>query len=155
MTNDPPLKLTIELVPEPCWYKSLREATTRTQWDKLRRQVYTEHGNRCAICDAEGMLYCHEIWEYDDDAHVQRLAGFTALCPMCSHVKHIGLAGKLAQQGKLDYEAVVAHFLGVNNCTRAAFNAHHTAAFDQWRKRSHHTWTTDLGEYRSLVEPRS
>jgi len=112
------LKLTIELVPSTSWYDNLRKYTSKEDWDKIRKRTYAEYGNRCGICEAEGRLNCHEIWEYDDKKHIQRLVGFIALCDMCHHVKHIGLAGILASEGKLDYEKVVEHFMKVNNCDR-------------------------------------
>jgi hypothetical protein len=117
----------------------------REAWDRLRRQVYAACGYRCAICGARGQLHCHEVWSYDDATHVQRLAGFLALCADCHHVKHLGHAGILASQGKLDYEALVAHFCRVNQCDRATFQRHRDAAFAQWAERSRHEWMTDFG----------
>ncbi|MBF6592047.1 MAG: HNH endonuclease, partial [Ktedonobacterales bacterium] len=114
-------------------------------WDRLRQRVYAAAGHRCAICGAAGRLHCHEVWSYDDAAHTQRLEGCVALCVWCHHVKHLGLAGLLASQGKLDYERVIAHFLRVNGCDRATFRAHSERAFAQWRERSRYEWTTDLG----------
>src|SRR5690242_6509626 len=42
--------LTIELVPQPCWYSNMRKAVTRSTWDTLRRQVYAQYHHRCGIC---------------------------------------------------------------------------------------------------------
>jgi hypothetical protein len=147
------LKLTIELVPQTSWYDNMRKVMPRTQWDKLRKRVYAEYGQRCGICGAtEGRLNCHEIWEYDDTSYRQKLKGFIALCNFCHFVKHIGQAGILAQEGKLDFEKVVEHFMKVNGCDRRAFEEHRQKAFEQWRERSKHSWNVDLGEYQSLVE---
>jgi hypothetical protein len=33
-------------------------------------------------------LECHEDWEYDETAHIQRLARLVALCSLCHQVKH-------------------------------------------------------------------
>lgn len=151
-TPEQPLALTIDLVPEPCWYSNMRKALTDVQWDKVRREVYAQYHHRCAICGADGQMNCHEIWSYDDDAHIQRLVGFTSLCSLCHHVKHIGLANILASQGKLDYEQVVAYYMRVNHCTREDFMAHRDAAFAQWGERGRYEWTTDLGEYAAMVE---
>jgi 5-methylcytosine-specific restriction endonuclease McrA len=144
--------LTIELVPEPCWYSNMRKAMSPTQWDHLRHEVYQQYGHRCGICGASReMLHCHERWSYDDQQHIQRLEGFIALCVWCHHVKHIGLAGILADQGQLDYEQVAAHFLAVNTCERADFEAYRDAAFALWNRRNRAEWTTDLGAYAALV----
>lgn len=139
------LRLSIELVPQTCWYSNMRKVLSRAEWDKLRKQIYAQYEHQCAICGAKGTLHCHEIWLYDDEAHRQTLQGFIALCEWCHHVKHIGLAGILANEGKLDYEQVVAHFLEVNQCNRERFESHRAEAFQQWRGRSRHQWKTDLG----------
>jgi hypothetical protein len=152
-SNEAALRLTIELVPEPCWYSNLRDVLPRPVWDELRREVYAASGHRCGICGAGGMLHCHEVWSYDDATYIQRLEGFRALCTLCHHVKHIGLAGLLASQGRLDYEAVVAHFMRVNGCSRADFQRHYDAALAQWRERSRYEWQTDLGDVAPPAPP--
>ncbi len=146
------LKLKIELVPETSWYDNLRKHMDRKDWDKIRHKVYADYGYRCGICGDEGRLNCHEIWEYDDKKHVQKLAGFIALCDMCHHVKHIGLAGILADRGELDYEKVVEHFMKANNCSKNTFLKHRKVAFEQWRERSGHEWQVDLGEYKNIIK---
>jgi hypothetical protein len=143
--STPTLRLTIELVPATCWHANLRDILTPAGWEALRRRVFAACGNRCAICGAGGRLHCHEIWRYDNAAHVQTLEGCLALCALCHHVKHLGMAARLAAQGKLDYERVVAHFLRVNGCDRAAFERHRAAAFALFEERSRHEWTTDFG----------
>jgi len=122
-----------------------------SDWDKLRKQIYAKYDNKCGICGAEERLNCHEIWEYDDQNHVQRLVGFIALCHLCHFVKHIGLAGVLASKGELDYKKVVEHFMKVNQCGISEFEKHKQNAFTQWAERSKHKWKIDLGEYQSLV----
>ena len=140
------LKLTIELVPSPCWQVNVRTFMTRANWDNLRRSVYTKYNYYCGICQASNVqLNCHEIWQYDDENHIQKLTGFIALCPMCHHCKHIGHAEILASKGKLDLEQVIEHFMLVNQCSREVFQSHKKAAFDEWRKRNRFEWTTDLG----------
>lgn len=148
------LVLVTELVPETSWYDNLRKVIARDDWDILRRRVYAEYGRRCGICRADAQLHCHEIWEYDESCHIQTLRGFIALCEMCHHVKHLGLASILANEGKLDYQTVIDHFCRVNGCDRATFDAHKKAAFDVWRERSRHPWTVELGEWAALIEPR-
>jgi hypothetical protein len=145
-------RLTTELVPRGSWYDNMRSVLPKTEWDKLRKSVYAEYDHRCGICGAEARLNCHEIWEYDDQQHIQTLRGFIALCDWCHHVKHLGLAGILADEGKLDYEKVVQHFMIVNGCDRTAFEDYKHQVFAQWRARSQHKWTVNLGQYGVLVE---
>jgi hypothetical protein len=149
------LKLTIELVPRTSWYKNLRKYVSKKDWDKIRNRTYAEYGYRCGICGAEGRLNCHEIWEYDDKNHIQKLKGFIALCNMCHHVKHMGLAGDLASKGKLDFEEVVKHFMKVNNCDYKIFAEHIIRAQDEWEERSQHEWRVDFGEYEDMIKSAS
>src|SRR5207302_1396445 len=79
-------RLTVELVPSSCWYTNVRSHVPKTVWDRLRRQVAAEAGNRCEICGGRGRRWpveCHEVWEYDDDEKIQRLQRLVALCPAC------------------------------------------------------------------------
>ena len=142
------MKLTIELVPKTSWYDNMRKVLSKAAWDKIRRETYKKYGNRCGICKAAGRLSCHEIWQYDDREHQQTLLGFIALCDLCHHVKHIGFAWVLAEQGKLDYKKVISHFIKVNRCSNKEFVDHKKAAFELWRKRSMYKWEVNLGKYR-------
>lgn len=145
------LRLKIELVPSTSWYDNLRKRTSRENWDKIRKTAYINYGHKCGICGVEDKLNCHEIWEYDDEKHIQKLKGFIALCDMCHHVKHIGLAGILASRRELDYEKVVEHFIKINNCDKRVFEEHRKKAFQEWRERSRHKWDVDLGEYKDAI----
>ena len=150
-SNKKGLKLKVELVPSTSWYKNLRKHTHKADWDKIRKKAYTDFGDMCGICGKKGKLNCHEIWEYDDQTHTQKFGGFIALCNMCHYVKHIGLAGILASQGKLNYEKVIEHFMKVNNCDRRMFEAHKKRAFEKWHERSQHQWKIDFGEYSGVI----
>jgi len=94
----------------------------------------------------------HEIWNYDDKMHVQKLEGLILLCRMCHHVKHIGLAGILANQGKLDYDKAIEHFCKVNDCTKKEFEKHKAKAFEIWRERSEYEWNQDFGKYKESIK---
>jgi len=148
-------KLTIELVPETCWYSNLRSKMSNEDWDRLRRSTYAAYHYKCGICGkGNTQLHCHEIWEYDGKKRIQSLKGFIALCVMCHHVKHIGLAGILANEGKLDFEDVIRHFMKVNSCDEQAFREHYDDAFEIWNRRSAVRWKVDLQQYKSLIEGR-
>lgn len=146
------MKLEIELVPSTVWESSLYRLLPRRVWDNVRNEIIKEHGRKCQICgETEGVMNLHEIWKYDYVKHIQKLEGFILLCKMCHHVKHIGLAGILASQGKLDYEKVVEHFCKVNKCTREEFEEHKAKAFEIWRRRSKCEWEQDFGKYEELI----
>jgi hypothetical protein len=125
------LELTIELVPSTVWYSSLYRLLPREVWDRIRNEIIENNGRKCQICgETEGKMNLHEIWEYNDAEHVQKLEGFVLLCAMCHHIKHIGLAGILANEGKLDYDEVIEHFCKVNKCTKNDFEKQEKKAFD-------------------------
>jgi hypothetical protein len=150
------MKLTAELVPSTVWYSSLFRLLPREVWNNLREDIIRENGRKCQICgETEGTMNLHEIWHYDDMNHVQKLGGFILLCRMCHHVKHIGLAGILADEGKLDYKEVVRHFCKVNNCSEAEFETHVNNAFMMWKKRSQYQWKQDFGEYERYVHKKT
>lgn len=133
--------LTIELVPKSCWCINLRSKLSSAEWDKVRKASYTQAGHRCEVCGGIGPTHpveCHERWEYDDEKHVQKLAGLIALCPLCHLAKHIGLA---EVKGRL--EDVAAHIMKVNGWSRKQYEEHRREAFKVWYKRSQHRWTLD------------
>ena len=150
--NNQKLKLTIELVPETSWYNNMRKAMTKSNWDKLRKEIYKKYNNECGICHASGRMSCHEIWKYDDEKHTQKLEGFISLCSSCHFVKHIGLAGILSMQGKLDMNQIIEHFMKVNGCDEKAFIEHKKESFEIWRERSKHNWEVHFGEYKELIK---
>ncbi len=108
------LKLTIESVPKPCYGRNLHKLMSRKDWDTLRRQVYHKYNYQCAICGASGRMTAHEVWEYDDDNHTQKLVDIIAICNMCDHCKHMGLSQILASESKLNLREVQQHFIRIN-----------------------------------------
>lgn len=147
------MKLNIELVPSTVWNSSLYQLLPRNIWNTIRDDHIERHGRKCQICDeTRGVMNLHEIWNYDDTKHIQKLEGFILLCRMCHHVKHIGLAGILASQGKLDYNKVIEHFCEVNACSKKEFEVHKAEAFETWSIRSFYEWEQDFGEYGKFIE---
>jgi hypothetical protein len=146
-----PLKLQIELVPQPLWYKSLNKLLPRAEWDVLRRSIYPQYQHRCASCGAgKQMMYCHERWLYDDEHHVARLDGFEALCKRCHLVTHLGYAGVSGQS-----EGLMEHFCQVNGCDEATFHAHKDEAWVRWWQRSaFYAWRIDFGLYGAKLDAR-
>jgi len=151
--KDRTLKLSIELVPSTVWESSVYKLMSREVWDSIRNDFIKENGRKCQVCgETSGTMNLHEIWNYNDKKHVQKLEGFILLCRMCHHVKHIGLAGILANQGKLDYDRVIEHFCKVNDCTKKEFEKHKAKAFEIWRERSEYEWNQDFGKYKEFIK---
>ncbi len=145
-------KLTIELVPETAFYKNLRRALIENGkkkiWDDIRYKAYANAKYSCSICgEKTNRLECHEIWEYDDESNFQSLKGFHALCNMCHHCKHMGMANILHQEGKLDINKVINHFAKINNLSINQANIEIKKAFDIWSERSKKQWKQDLGQW--------
>jgi hypothetical protein len=135
-------RLTIELVPQTCWYSNVRSEVSQEQWDTIRRKVYAAAGHRCEVCGGRGPKWpveCHEVWHYDDEQHIQTLAGMIALCPACHEVKHIGrsmIVGRGAQ--------ALAHLAEVNGWNELEVTDYYVQAMQTWSERSKHEWTLDL-----------
>jgi hypothetical protein len=139
---DPAPRLTIELVPETCWFSNVRDRVSREDWERIRSQICGRAGHRCEICGGRGTKHpveCHEVWEYDETEGVQRLVRMIALCPACHEVKHIGLAG-LKGRG----EIASAHLAEVNGWSSEIADRYIDAAFATWERRSSRTWLLDV-----------
>lgn len=148
-------RLSIELVPEPCWTLSLYNRLIKTTWDEIREEVFRKAGRRCEICGASGPLHCHEVWKYDDLRHSQKLIGLIAICRLCHHAKHLGQTNVLAEMGVISKEKVIRHYMKVNHVRRAEYETDAELAFERWKVRSLSEWSTDFGKWTHLVETRS
>ena len=135
-------RLTIELVQSSCWFSNVRDHVTQEQWDRIRRKTYRDANYVCQVCGGRGEKWpveCHEIWQYDDKNHVQKLAGLTALCPDCHKVKHIGYATISG-----NFQVAQAHLAKVNNWKEVTVKSYIASAFSVWERRSQHEWKIDL-----------
>ena len=151
MPNNKKLKLIIELVPASSWQNNLRSLLKPQMWENLRKEVYKKNNYKCVICGAGEKLHAHEVWEYDDEKHIQKLVNLIAICSKCHAVEHIGLAGIQASQGKVNFENLVKHFMKVNNCDRETFEKHQKEAFKKFEERSRFDWGLDLSNYKNRL----
>jgi hypothetical protein len=137
--------LTVELVPQTCWRSNVRSLVSRAEWDWIRWNAYSDAELRGLRWQGRHhAVDCHELWEYDDTKHVQRLVRMVALCPACHDVVHFGWA----TDGGRGPEAL-AHLRAVNGWTAKQARAHVQNAFAVWRARSKHRWSVDLMELES------
>jgi hypothetical protein len=139
-------KLKSEIVPSSSWYNNVRSNVSDKEWDFLRKKSYESAGHVCEICGDTGKnqgfnhnVECHEIWEYDDKTHIQKLIGLISLCPHCHKVKHPGLA-----QIRGESEIVISQLMKVNEITEKDADNYLNEAFDIFSKRSLHKWTLDI-----------
>jgi len=134
--------LTIELVPKTAWFTNVRSNVLRKDWDMLRKTVYKKANYKCEICGGVGNKHpveCHEVWEYNDKIHTQKLIRLIALCPICHEVKHIGLAYS-RERGDI----VKAHLSKVNDWSDKDTDWYIKKQFDIWSYRSRFKWKIDL-----------
>mgnify|MGYP001607419634 CR=1 FL=1 len=138
-----PAKLTVELVPKPCWWSNLRSFFSPTQWARLRSMVLERASHLCEICGSKpskgSPLHCHEIWSYNDLILVQELVGLQSLCPRCHEVKHLGHTRLM---GNLDRALV--WLAQQNNWNIEEATAYAALQFRVWASRSRHEWSCDL-----------
>ena len=135
-------KLTIELVPQTAWFSNVRSMVSKEDWDILRKEAYKKANYKCELCGGVGSKHpveCHEIWEYDDQNHTQKLLGLIALCPSCHEVKHMGLASVRGRQ-----DIATQHLAKVNNWSKNQVNQYVDEQFNKWQKRSGYEWEIDL-----------
>lgn len=136
------LILEIELIPEKCWFSNVRSSVSPKEWDKIRKQVYSDAYYVCQICGDVGPNHpveAHEIWSFDDKKLTQTLTGMIALCPNCHLVKHMGFA---TVSGKRDI--ATNHFIKVNNLKRDEAQILIDKAFTLWKKRSQYVYNLDI-----------
>lgn len=134
--------LTIELVPRTCWYSNVRSNVAKKDWDTLRHHTYKQAGHRCEICGGVGRQHpveCHEIWDYDDQQHIQTLVGLIALCPACHECKHMGFA-QINDRG----EIALQHLAKVNKWSLEQAEKYVFECFNIWQKRSQFKWKLDI-----------
>jgi hypothetical protein len=136
------LRLSIEPIPEGSRLASLANLLPPWQWDRIRRSVYQRAGYRCQICGREGMLHCHEVWQYNEQTSCQWLRGFAALCQDCHDVKHILFSRDIARHTKL-----MRHFIAVNRISPEEAEAYLREAHQQQQKFDQKRWTINYGDY--------
>ena len=140
------MKLTCELVPKTAWYSNVRSNVTTAEWDKIRKKSYRQYHNVCGICGDSGKkqgfnhaVECHEIFEYDDINHVQKLTELISLCPYCHKCKHPGLASINNETG-----IVIEQLMKVNEITEDEAELYLDYCFQVWEERSKYNWTLDI-----------
>lgn len=135
-------RLTVELVPQTCWYSNVRSEVSKEDWEKLKRFTFQQANYRCEVCGGRGSAHpveCHEIWHYDDDQHIQTLIGLVALCPACHECKHMGFANVRGRG-----EIATAHLAQVNAWTMKQAQVYVGDCFEVWMERSQYQWELDI-----------
>jgi hypothetical protein len=139
-------KLFVELIPSTCHFSNVRTTVKPTEWDKIRFMCYEAANNKCEICGDNGLnqgykhrVECHEVWEYDDENHIQKLKKLISLCVRCHQVKHIGRSIAIGIEQKC-YKQLAK----VNKWTNEEIQQHIKDSFDLHKQRSKFQWQLDL-----------
>jgi hypothetical protein len=148
------MKLEVELIPRTCHGSNVRTLIPKKFWDILRKGSYELAGGKCEICGGKGKnqgfkhdLECHEIWEYDVDNGIQKLAGLIALCPMCHLCKHIGRALAM-KKSKIAF----AHMRKVNDITDEELATYIEKVFNDYKAITKLKFSLDLSILKEKVE---
>jgi hypothetical protein len=136
------IKLTIELVPNTCWFSNVRNHVSKDEWDRIRKAVFRNAQNRCQVCGGRGPQWpveCHEIFDFINETRTQKLLSLAAVCPSCHQVKHIGLA-----QIKGKEQEALEHICNVNGWTMSQARTYEESQIEIWRERCQYDWSVDL-----------
>lgn len=132
-------KLFVDLVPSTCWFTNVRTCVHFSDWDRLRRFVYTRANKQCECCHAKSTLDAHERWLFDKSTKIQKLMRIIALCKACHEVTHMGLA-----QIKGRGEPATKHLMDVLGINKHEAKKHIEQAFSIWNERNQLEWELDL-----------
>lgn len=136
------LALTIEPLPYSSRRASLANLLPPGQWNRIRRYVYRRARYHCKICGREGRMYCHEIWEFNEQTGYQYLMGFECLCQLCHKTKHYFFA-----RGGQEQAILFQHFLTVNRVTRQQGIDHLMNVYQRQQRLNEREWIINYGEH--------
>ena len=140
-------QLFVDLIPKTCWFQNVRVCVVPTDWDRLRKLVYTRVNNKCECCGASRRvrrLEAHERWEYNPVSRVQKLVRIIALCSACHKVTHIGHTKAMGKRRRGAYKRAVAHLTKVRRLSQDECKRHIRNANELYKDRSKLRWTLDL-----------
>jgi len=108
-------KLTIETIPFETSSINLHTGpfSDGSLWKKISSEVKERSDGHCELCGKKNTLNCHEVWQFSEYNHIQRLVGFMALCQKCHLVKH----NTLHELTRYSWEDATRHIAEVNGWT--------------------------------------
>ncbi len=140
--SDSKPRLTLELIPKTCWKSSIRKRLSAEQWAIVRKHTFSAAHHVCEICGGRGDTWpveCHETYQYDEAAKIQKLLAFRALCPACRLVKQYGLEESQGREQK-----ALDQLCQVNRWTEGHARKYVDEQFELWERRSRIKWAMDF-----------
>ena len=130
-------------MPKALWGRSLaalarKQSKFGPKWQGIRQKEFSRTNGRCESCGGQARSL-HEIWDYDDARHVQRLVGFEPVCELCSLTQHMGRAHEIGRGAEAEQQ--IARVNGIS--LEQVGTMLQTAAI-VWMARNEHSWTQDL-----------
>lgn len=139
--------LCVDLVPRSAWGQSVRSVLSKHRWQRLSRGIRRRAEGSCEACgmvSSDTMLAdlaCHERWQWDEQAGVQRLARLMSLCQACDAVTHLGY---YRTQHDGDDGVPRAHLARIRGWSAQEVAAHIEEAESSWDRRSQIDWQLDI-----------
>ena len=89
--------LFVDLIPNSCWFTNVRYCVKQSDWNKIRKIVYSRVKYICECCNINCienkiLIEAHERWSYNYETLTQKLERFVGLCKKCHLVTHLGYA---------------------------------------------------------------
>jgi hypothetical protein len=79
----PPLRLNIELTPEPLWGIAIEDIVGTERWERIACNERGKSDGFCMRCDRKTMLECDPVWKLDEESRLATLVGFEVVCEKC------------------------------------------------------------------------
>lgn len=136
--------LFVDLIPRSCWFKNVRNNIKPSDWDLIRKHIYSRVNYKCECCGIDTKLNkiqieAHERWNYDDINKIQKLVRIIALCRDCHQSTHIGYANLTG-----NYQKAFNHLKKVRKFDDINCQNHIEKAFKLWNIRNKYNWELDL-----------
>ena len=137
-------ELYVDLIPRSCWFTNVRYCVEPSDWDKIRKKVYSRINYTCECCFINCIqtsipIEAHERWIFDYTSRTQKLVRLIGLCKPCHQVTHIGFAKIIGkEQESLD------HLRKVRNFNLEELTEHVDKAYTIWIERNQIDWELDL-----------
>lgn len=137
-------ELYVDLIPNSCWFTNVRFCVEPSDWNKIRKKVYSRINYICECCyvnciEKKIPLEAHERWNYDYSTSTQKLVRLIGLCKPCHQSTHIGYAKIIGKE-----EEALEHLKNVRNFNLEEVKEHVDIAYAIWNERNQYEWNLDL-----------